>query len=106
LGRPAESFETAARRYIATPDLIVPGLRAGTKLEALAFIVKMMLTRAPDPDRWARERGHPILREPLLAHDSRDWREAAEQQDLLLLPTSGAQGQQHPYSQELIKTAS
>ena len=37
----------------------------------------MMLTRAPDPDRWARERGHPILREPVLAHDSRDWREAA-----------------------------
>ncbi len=53
-------------------------------------MIKMMLTRAPDPDRWARERGHPILREPLLAHDSRDWREAAEQNDLLLLPTSRA----------------
>ena len=51
-------------------------------------MVKMMLTRAPDPDRWARERGHPILREPVLAHDSRDWREAAEQKELLLLPTS------------------
>jgi len=49
-------------------------------------MVKMMLTRAPDPDRRAQERGHPILREPLLAHDSSDWREAAEQKDLLLLP--------------------
>jgi NAD(P)H dehydrogenase (quinone) len=106
LGRPPESFETAARRYIAQPDLIATGLRVGTKLEALAFMVKMMLTRAPDPDRWARESGHPILREPLLAHDSRDWREAAEQKDLLLLPTSRAQGQQRSYSQGLKKVAS
>jgi len=30
LGRPPESFETAARRYIAQPGLIAPGLRAGT----------------------------------------------------------------------------
>jgi uncharacterized protein YbjT (DUF2867 family) len=106
LGRPPESFETAARRYIAQPDLIAPGLRVGTKLEALAFMVKMMLTRAPDPDRWARERGHPMLREPVLAHDSPDWRKAAEQKDLLLLPTSGAEGQQAPYAQELIRKAS
>jgi hypothetical protein len=106
LGRPAESFETAARRYIAQPDLIARGLRVGTKLEALAFMVKMMLTRAPDPDRWARERGHPILREPLLAHDSRDWREAAEQKDLLLLPTARVEEQQGLYPQGLIKTAS
>ncbi len=69
-------------------------------------MVKMMLTRAPDPDRWARERGHPILREPLLAHDSRDWREAAEQKDLLLLPTSRAKGQQGSYSLEQKKAAS
>jgi uncharacterized protein YbjT (DUF2867 family) len=87
-GRPPEPFETIARRYIAQPDLIAPGLRAGTKLGALAFMVKMMLTRAPNLDRWERERGHPMLREPLLAHDSRDWREAAEQKELLLLPTS------------------
>ena len=52
-------------------------------------MVKMMLTRAPDLDRWERERGHPMLREPVLAHDSRDWREAAEQKQLLLLSTSG-----------------
>ena len=88
-GRPPEPFEAIAQRYLAQPDLIAPGLRAGTKLGALAFIVKMMLTRAPDLDRWERERGHPMLREPVLAHDSREWREAAEQKKLLLLPTSG-----------------
>ncbi len=88
-GRPPEPFETIAQRYIAQPDLIAPGLRAGTKLGALAFMVKMMLTRVPDLDRWERERGHPMLREPVLAHDSPEWREAAEQKKLLLLPTSG-----------------
>jgi len=88
-GRPPEPFEAIAQRYLAQPDLIAPGLRAGTKLGALAFMVKMMLTRAPDLDRWERERGHPMLREPVLAHDSREWREAAEQKKLLLLPTSG-----------------
>ena len=105
LGRPPESFETAARRYIAQPDLIASGLRVGTKLEALAFMVKMMLTPAPDAERWARERGHPILRQPLLAHENPQWREAAVRKDLLLLPTSRAQGQQRSYPQELKKTA-
>ena len=53
-------------------------------------MVKMMLTRAPDLDRWRREHGHPILEKPVLAHDSREWREAAEKKQLLLLPTSRA----------------
>ncbi len=88
-GRPPESFETIARRYVAQPDLIVPGLRAGTKLGALAFMAKMILTRVPDLDRWERERGHPMLHEPVLAQESPEWREAAEKQQLLLQPTSG-----------------
>ena len=85
-GAPSESFETIARKYIAQPDLIVPGLRAGTKLGAYAFMIKMMLTRAPDLDRWERERGHPILKAPVLAYDSDEWRRAAEQGRLLLQP--------------------
>ncbi len=85
-GRAPESFETIARRYIARPELIHPGMRAGTKLGALAFMGKMMLTRAPDLDRWEQERGHPMLREPVLAHDSEQWRATAERQELNLLP--------------------
>src|SRR5262249_33631340 len=50
-GRPAEDFDTIARRYIRQPDLIAPGLRAGTKLGAIFFLVRMMLTRAPDFER-------------------------------------------------------
>ena len=86
-GTPAESFETIARRYVTRPDLIVPGLRAGTKLGALAFMLKMMLTRSPDLDRWETQRGHPMLEGPVLAHESDEWRKAAEQKRLLLQRT-------------------
>ena len=83
-GRPPESFESIARRYIADPDLIWPGLRAGTKLGAYTFMIKMMLTRLPDLDRWERDHGHAMLKAPVLAHDSDEWRAAAEQGRILL----------------------
>ena len=83
-GTPPEAFESIARRYIAQPDLIAPGLRAGTKLGAYAFAIKMMLTRVPDVDRWERDRGHPMIEAPVLAHDSDEWRAAAEDGRLLL----------------------
>ncbi len=87
-GRSPESFETIARRYVAEPDRIAPGLRVGTKLGAAAFMVKMMLTRVPDLDRWERDQGYPMLEKPVLAHNSPDWRQAAEKKRLLLQPTS------------------
>jgi hypothetical protein len=40
------------------------------------------------------EKKNEVLRQPLLAHDSRDWREAAEKKELILLPTSRVEGQQ------------
>jgi hypothetical protein len=83
-GKPPESFETIARRYMASPYLIVPGLRVGTKLQALMFMGKMMLTRVPDLDRWERERGHPLLKEPVPSFESQEWRAAAEHQTILL----------------------
>ena len=86
-GTPAESFETIARRYVARPDLIVPGLQTGTKFGTLAFMLKMMLTRSPDLDHWERERGHPMLEAPVLAYESDEWRAAAEQKLLLLQGT-------------------
>jgi len=83
-GRPPESFETIAGRYIAQPDLIAPGLRVGTKLQALMFMAKMMLTRVPDLDRWERQRGHPMLESPVPSYESEEWRGAAKRQGLLL----------------------
>ena len=47
-------------------------------------MIKMMVTRAPDLDRWERERDHPMLKAPVLAYDSDEWRGAAEEGRLLL----------------------
>ena len=84
IGTPAESFASIARRYIAQPDLIFPGVRAGSRLGALAFLPKMLLARVPDLDRREREQGHPNLKNPLLAPESDEWRAAARQTSLLL----------------------
>lgn len=83
-GRPAEGFESIARRYIAQPDLIVPGLTARTKIGALLFMLKMLLTRVPNLKKWERDRGFPQLVSPQLAHENPEWRESAERKQLLL----------------------
>jgi hypothetical protein len=87
-GRPPEDFETIARRYLKQPDLIVPGLRAGTKLGAFLSLARMLFTRVPDFDRWEREHLLPSLKRPLLAHESPDWRARAQAQRLYLLDES------------------
>lgn len=84
-GRAPESFETIARRYIADPTLIHPALRIGGKGHALAFLLRMLATRAPDLDAFERSRQHPLLRDPLDAHANADWRAFAEREVLHLL---------------------
>lgn len=84
-GRPAEEFEITARRYISNPDLISPGLTAGGKLGASWLMLKTMLSRSPDLDRWESERDVPKLAEPVLAHDSEEWLASAERKQLALL---------------------
>ena len=84
-GQKPESFESIARRYLANPSLIHPKLANGGKLSALAFMLRMMLTRVPDYDRWERDRGHPQLNAPVIATDNKDWLVSAERQQLNLL---------------------
>src|SRR5262249_15179075 len=98
-------FDSIARRYLKQPDLVVPGLRAGSKLGAVLFLARMMLTRVPDLDRWEREHLLPSLAHPLLAHESPAWRAHAEVQRLYLLDESvparesmGHTGAVHPTS--------
>ena len=97
-GRPAEDFETIARRYIKQPDLIAPGFRAGTKLGAFAFLARTMLTRAPDFARWEREHLLPSLDQPLLAHENPAWRAHAQAERLYLLDdaVSAGESMRHP----------
>lgn len=85
-GRAPEDFETIARRYIQNPSLIHPTLKIGSKLEAIGFLGKMLATRAPDLDAWERDRGYPLLENPVLSQDSAEWRATAERQQLNLLP--------------------
>ena len=48
-------------------------------------MVKMMLTRLPDFDRWEAERGHPMLAEPKFAIDNPESMASAEKQKLALV---------------------
>lgn len=61
-GRPPEDFEITARRYIQRPELVFPRFKVGSKLDAVRLMLKTMLTRAPDLDRWEAERGIPCWR--------------------------------------------
>lgn len=84
-GRPAEPFEDTARRYIANPQQVMPGFAVGTRIGALTLLLKTLLTRAPNLDRWESERGYPLLDDAVLAHDSPEWRASASEQRLPLL---------------------
>jgi hypothetical protein len=88
-GQKPESFENIARRYLAQPALIHPALSSGGKLDAMAFLARILLTRVPDYDRWEQDRGHPMLKAPLRATDSDEWRASADRQQLNLLTVSG-----------------
>jgi hypothetical protein len=87
-GHPAEDIETIAHRYISHPELIAPGIRAGTKLGAFFLLARTLLMRAPNFDRWEREHLLPSLNHPLLAHENPAWRAHAQAQRLYLLDES------------------
>ncbi len=87
-GQKPESFDSIARRYLAEPGLIHPNLAHGNKLSAVMFMLRMLLTPAPDYDRWEREHGHPQLIAPVIATESAEWRLSAEEQQLNLLSAS------------------
>ena len=85
-GQAPEDFETMARRYINDPSRIYPVVKIGTKAQAFGFLLKMLATKAPDLDAWDRDRGYPLLNDPVLAQASAEWRATAERQQLNLLP--------------------
>jgi len=85
-GRPAEDFETTARRYIANPSLVSPGFEIGSKASALAMLFRMITARPFDLGRWERDRGYPLLKEPTLAHQCDRWQAAASKAEINILP--------------------
>jgi NAD(P)H dehydrogenase (quinone) len=84
-GRPSEEFESIARRYFVDPDQIVPGLRAGSKLGAFAFLGRMLLARVPNFEKWEDEHLLPRILAPELAQNSKEWRRHAAAKELYLL---------------------
>ena len=89
-GRAPEDFETIARRYIDNPSLIHPVLKIGSKAGAIRFLMRMLVTKAPDLEAWERERGYPLLDNPVQSQYSAEWRATAERQQLSLLPDAGS----------------
>lgn len=83
-GRPAEDSEITARRYIEHPELVFPGLKIGGKISAFWQLLRILLTRTPDLDCWESERSYPLIKEPVLAHDSEEWLLTAKQKRLAL----------------------
>ena len=65
-------------------------LAKGSKLQAMGFMVRMLLSRPPAFDQWEKDRGHPVLKNALLAQDSPEWRASAEKEELFLLHSGEA----------------
>ena len=90
-GREPEPFEATAKRYIANPSLVLPGFEIGSKTSALAMLLRMMLARAFDLEKWEQDRGYPLLSEPTLAHQCPRWKTAAVGETINLLPEDARQ---------------
>ena len=85
-GEAPEDVDSTVRRYVQNPALVHPNLEFGSKLSAIAFLMKMMATPVAKLDEWERDRGYPLLSKSELAHDSQAWLATAEHQALNLLP--------------------
>jgi hypothetical protein len=70
-GRPAEDFETIARRYAALPE---NRRTFGNRLRQLARLIATPLSPGFDLDRYDRELRRPFPSAPRFAPDSKVWR--------------------------------
>ena len=104
-GRPAEEFEVTARRYIRNPELVMPGLRIGSMRSALLLMARTLITPVPKLDRWESERGYPLLEKPFLAHESPEWRSAAERRQVALIQPDHGEGRAYVEPAASSKTA-
>ncbi len=85
-GRDAEDFDSIARRYVAEPHRIMPGLKIGSRAGAVVLALKAMFTRSPDFEAWEASRDYPTIPNGMLAHENPEWVEAADESRLLLQP--------------------
>jgi hypothetical protein len=84
-GQPAESFGTTAARYAADVTRLAPNMRDASMLGAIGFMVRMLLTPAPDFKKLAGFEGSARLSNPKAGHQTPEWQEAARREQLMLL---------------------
>jgi len=84
-GTKAESFLKIAERYIANPQLVHKDLTAGSKLNAMMFLIKMLFTPKLDAEEWEADRNHPNVKDRQLSYEDNAWIEAAKKQHINLL---------------------
>lgn len=82
-GTAPESFETTARRYLDNPDCVYPGLEAGSRASAFAFLARMMISRPVDLDAWEQDRGYPLIANAERADESAAWRHRVDNFDVI-----------------------
>jgi len=83
-GRTPEDFESIARRYIAKrPDDFKPSFVA--KMKAIAGVVKILTTRAPDMSLIEKQKDLAKLNSPTYCLDNTEWCETHEPKDLKLV---------------------
>jgi len=85
-GRAPEDFETITRRYCAErPEAIQT---FSNKLNAIRFLIKMLMTPAPGMERYEQQQNYPLIKNPDYSSDSEEWLASHDKQANPLLPTS------------------
>jgi len=78
-GKPAEDFETIVRRYIKNHDDVTRPT-FGNRIKAIRGFIKLVLTGAVDLDKFEKDRGYPVLRDPKYSIEYAPWLKSHSEQ--------------------------
>lgn len=84
-GTPAESFRTTAEWYAADVGRLAPNVEDASVFGALAFMIRMLLTPAPNFKTLSINEGDARLANPKAGHQNPEWKDAALGESLMLL---------------------
>ncbi|WP_298260247.1 NmrA family NAD(P)-binding protein [uncultured Litoreibacter sp.] len=84
-GTPAESFHTTADRYAADVSRLAPNVEDASVFQAMAFMIRMLLTPAPNFKTLSAHEGGACLATPMAGHANPEWQDAARGGTLMLL---------------------
>lgn len=70
-GQDPEDFDTIVRRYIARNPITKPSL--ANKLKAIGGFVSLLMTRPVDLEKFERNHGYPVLKQPVLSQNYKPW---------------------------------